>query len=210
MGKSALVLVDIQNDFVPGGPLATKNGDEVVSVANRLQPHFDVVVATQDWHPPNHGSFASNHPGKSPGEFIDLYGIEQILWPDHCVQGSEGAELHPDLETDRIEQVIRKGEDPKIDSYSGFFDNGHLKETGLEKYLRSRNVDDVYICGLATDYCVKYTVLDSAELGFDTKVVLDGCRGVELEEGDIDKAVEEMKSAGVTVVMSDEVIEKRS
>lgn len=209
MSRSALVLVDIQNDFIPGGALPAKGGDDVVPIANRLQPHFDLVVATQDWHPQNHLSFASNHSGKSPGEMIELSGLEQVLWPDHCVQESKGAEFHPDLATDQIDMVIQKGEDPRIDSYSGFFDNGHLKATGLEKYLRSQEVDEVHICGLATDYCVKYTALDSAGLGFDTTVIVDACRGVELEPGDIDKALEEMKQAGVKLVTSEELIERR-
>lgn len=205
MTRATLLLVDIQNDFIPGGALPAKGGDEVVPIANRLSPHFDLVVATQDWHPQNHLSFASNHPGRSPGEIIELSGLEQVLWPDHCVQGSEGAKFHPDLATDRIDHVVRKGEDPEIDSYSGFFDNGHLKATGLEKYLRSREVNRVYICGLATDYCVKYTAVDAAELGFDTTVITDACRGVELEPGDIDEAFEEMKRAGVKLATSEDL-----
>lgn len=208
MNRSALVLVDIQNDFIPGGALPATDGEKVVPIANRLQSHFDVVVATQDWHPEDHLSFASNHPGKSPGQMIELSGLDQVLWPDHCVQGSKGAEFHPDLSTDRLDQVIRKGEDPQIDSYSGFFDNGHLKATGLEKYLRSRDVEKVYVCGLATDYCVKYTALDSAGLGFDTTVITDACRGVELAPGDIDRALEEMKRAGVKLTTSDELIDR--
>lgn len=204
--KSALVLVDIQNDFIPGGALPTKNGGEVVPVANRLQPHFDLVVATQDWHPKNHGSFASNHPGKRPGERIELGGLPQVLWPDHCVQGSRGAEFHPDLDTSRIARVIRKGTDPEIDSYSGFFDNGHRKATGLGDYLREQKVTDVWIAGLATDYCVKWTALDAVNLGFRTHVIEDACRGVDLSPGDIDRALEEMRKAGVDVVTSAQVV----
>ena len=206
MTKTALVLVDIQNDFIPGGALPAGDGQEVVPLANRLQPHFDVVVATQDWHPQDHGSFASNHPGRKPGELIELSGLEQVLWPDHCVQGSRGAEFHPDLETERLDGVIRKGEDPSIDSYSGFFDNGHLKATGLEDFLRKRDVGRVYVCGLATDYCVKYTALDAVQLGFETSVITDACRGVELNPGDIQKALEEMQAAGVTLVESQDVL----
>lgn len=202
MSRSALVLVDIQNDFVPGGALPTKNGQEVVPVANRLQRHFEIVIATQDWHPPDHGSFASNHPGKSPGEVIELSGLEQVLWPDHCVQGSTGAEFHPDLDRERIDTVIRKGEDPSIDSYSGFFDNGHRKATGLRDVLIDRGVGRVYVCGLATDYCVKFTVLDALRLGFETLVVTDGCRGVDLNPGDIESAFEAMKEAGAQLVSS--------
>lgn len=206
MSRTALILVDIQNDFIPGGALPAKDGAQVVPVANRLQDHFDLVVATQDWHPKNHLSFASNHPGKSPGEVIELSGLDQVLWPDHCVQGSAGARFHSELSTEKIDQVIRKGDDYRIDSYSGFFDNGHLKATGLEDYLRSNDVDSVFVCGLATDYCVKYTALDAVELGFNTSVVTDACRGVELQEGDIDAALEEMKRAGVKLVTSDEVM----
>lgn len=206
MSRTALILVDIQNDFIPGGALPAKDGAQVVPVANRLQDHFDLVVATQDWHPKNHLSFASNHPGKSPGEVIELSGLDQVLWPDHCVQGSAGARFHSELSTEKIDQVIRKGDDYRIDSYSGFFDNGHLKATGLEDYLRSNDVDSVFVCGLATDYCVKYTALDAVELGFNTSVVTDACRGVELQQGDIDAALEEMMRAGVKLVTSDEVM----
>lgn len=202
--KRAFLMVDIQNDFVPGGALPTRNGDEVVAVANRLQPRFELVVATQDWHPQNHKSFASNHAGKKPGEMIDLAGLPQVLWPDHCVQNSHGAELHPDLDRTRIANVVRKGTDPEIDSYSGFFDNGHRKSTGLEDYLRQEGVTDVYVAGLATDYCVRWTVLDALNLGFATYVITDACRGVELQRGDIDRAIEEMRAAGATVVTSEQ------
>lgn len=202
MSRTALILVDIQNDFIPGGALPARDGAEVVPVANRLMQHFDLVVASQDWHPPDHLSFASNHAGKSPGDLIELSGLEQVLWPDHCVQGSTGAEFHVDLDTDRIDHVVRKGEDPRIDSYSCFFDNGHLKATGLEDYLRSHDVEKVHVCGLATDYCVKFSALDAVRLGFDTTVVTDACRGVELNPGDIDRAFEEMRRAGVKLVRS--------
>jgi nicotinamidase/pyrazinamidase len=201
----ALILVDIQNDFVPGGALPTKRGDEVVPVVNALQPHFELVIATQDWHPPDHGSFASNHPGREPGEIIDLDGIEQVLWPDHCVQESPGAEFHPDLQMEKVAKVIRKGTDPGIDSYSGFFDNGHRKATGLGDYLTDRGVSEVVIVGLATDYCVKFTALDAVRLGFRASVVRDACRGVELQPGDIERAFTEMEAAGVRVVTSENV-----
>jgi nicotinamidase/pyrazinamidase len=198
----ALVLVDIQNDFVPGGALPTKSGDEVVPVVNALQSQFSLVVATQDWHPPDHGSFASNHSGKRPGEIIDLNGIEQVLWPDHCVQGSPGAEFHPDLQMEKVRKVIRKGTDPGIDSYSGFFDNGHRKATGLGDYLTEVGVTEVVVVGLATDYCVKFTALDAVRLGFRASVVRDACRGVDLAPGDIDRAFAEMEAAGVRIVHS--------
>src|SRR5260370_2527979 len=200
--KRALIIVDVQNDFIPGGALPTRNGDEVVPVINRLQPLFPLVVATQDWHPPNHGSFASNHPGHKPGDVIDLDGLEQILWPDHCVQGSKGAEFHPDLDTSRIDRVVRKGTDPAIDSYSTFFDNARRKSTGLERYLRENDVTDVFIGGLATDYCVLWSARDAIELAFTTHVIRDACRGVELSPGDIERAFEEMRALGVDVISS--------
>jgi nicotinamidase/pyrazinamidase len=198
----ALILVDIQNDFCPGGALAVPRGDEVVAVANEVQPRFPLVVATQDWHPPEHQSFAVNHEGRRPGEVIDLHGLEQVLWPAHCVQGSPGAELHPALDTARVERIIRKGTDPEIDSYSGFFDNGHRKSTGLADYLRERGIDEVYVMGLATDYCVKFTALDARAEGFGAVLIADGCRGIELSPGDIDRALAEMREAGVTLTES--------
>jgi len=198
----ALILVDLQNDFCSGGALPVKGGDQVIPVANELQKKFDLIVATQDWHPKDHGSFALNHSGKKPGDKIDLLGIEQILWPNHCVQGSKGAELHPRLEKSKIARVIRKGTDATIDSYSTFFDNGHRKSTGLETYLKNKGVDEVTLAGLATDYCVKYSALDAVKLGFKTSVILDACRGIDLKAGDIDRAVEEMKAAGVKVLGS--------
>ena len=202
----ALILVDIQNDFMPGGALPTRGGDEIIGVVNRLQKLFPLVVATQDWHPQNHGSFASNHPGRKPGEVIDLNGLPQVLWPDHCLQESSGAELHADLDQEPIAEVIRKGTDPAIDSYSGFFDNAHRKATGLEDVLRSKGVTEVHVVGLATDYCVKYTALDSLSLGFRTVVISDACRGVDLHEGDIEAALLEMRNAGAEVIDSERVI----
>lgn len=207
MTSRALILVDIQNDFMPGGALAAPNGDEVVPVANRLMPHFDLVVATQDWHPADHQSFASQHEGKEPGDEIDLHGLDQVLWPDHCVQGSEGAEFVDELDTEGIDEIFQKGTDPKIDSYSGFFDNGHRKATGLGHFLAERDIGRVVVCGVATDYCVKFTVLDAIELGFEVTVVADGCRGVNLEEGDAEQALEEMEEKGALIRSSDEVIE---
>jgi nicotinamidase/pyrazinamidase len=200
--KRALIIVDVQNDFIPGGALPTRNGDEVVPVINRVEPLFELVVATQDWHPPNHGSFASNHPGHKPGDVIDLDGLQQILWPDHCVQGSRGAEFHRELDVSRIDRVVRKGTDPRIDSYSTFFDNGRKKSTGLELYLRENDVTEVWIGGLATDYCVLWSARDAVELGFVTHVIADACRGVELNPGDIERAFGEMRSRGIDVIES--------
>src|SRR5690349_304116 len=169
----ALILVDIQNDFVAGGRLEVPHGEQIVPLVNELARHFELVVATQDWHPKNHKSFASNHPGKNPFDVITLGGLEQVLWPDHCVQGSRGAEFHPLLQMDCVEAIFRKGMDPEIDSYSGFFDNGHRKSTGLAGYLRERNIDSVFVCGLAGDYCVLYTAKDALQSGFKTSLIED-------------------------------------
>ncbi len=196
----ALILVDIQNDFCPGGALAVQEGDQVVPVANKMMEQFDLIVATQDWHPADHGSFAANHEGKTPGEIIDLNGLPQILWPVHCVQESVGAAFVSDLNTDKIHKIFPKGTDKTIDSYSGFFDNGHRKATGLGDYLKEKNVSEVYVMGLATDYCVKFTALDAIELGFSTFLIEDGCRGVNLKEGDVVAAILEMKEKGVQVI----------
>lgn len=202
----ALVIVDVQNDFCPGGALPVPEGDQVVPILNRLQPCFDLVVATQDWHPINHASFAANHPGRKPGEVIDLHGLSQVLWPVHCVQETPGAEFHPALDRGRIAAVFRKGVDPEIDSYSGFFDNGHRRSTGLADYLQSHGVREVYIGGLATDYCVKFTALDAVALGFPTHLIQDACRGVNLNLGDVVQAIDQMREAGVKIVSSSEIV----
>jgi nicotinamidase/pyrazinamidase len=201
----ALIVVDVQNDFVPGGALAVREGDRVVPVANDLMRRFNLVVATQDWHPADHGSFAANHPGRRAGEVIDLNGLPQVLWPVHCVQGTHGAEFVPGLAMDRFDHVFRKGTEAGIDSYSGFFDNGHRRATGMGDWLTERSVRDIYVLGLATDYCVKFTALDGLKLGFKVWLVEDGCRGVELQPGDVGRAIEEMKAAGVHIVSSDEI-----
>jgi nicotinamidase/pyrazinamidase len=201
----ALIIVDLQNDFCPGGALAVKEGDKIVEVINKLQPKFDLVVATQDWHPKNHKSFASNHLGKKVGEVVSLDGLTQVLWPDHCVQGTVGAELRNDLDKNKIKRVFQKGIDQNIDSYSGFFDNGHKRTTGLDNYLKQQGVNVVYVVGLATDYCVKFTALDAVDLGFKTILILDACKGVELQEGDVARAVEEMRLKGVGIVIADRV-----
>lgn len=202
----ALVLVDLQNDFLPGGALAVREGDRVIPIANRLQHEVDLVVATQDWHPRDHASFASQHAGKRPGELITLEGLPQVLWPDHCVQLTHGAAFASTLDTKRITKIFPKGMDRRVDSYSGFFDNGRRHDTGLADYLRLKGVRELLVCGLATDYCVKWTALDAAELGFDTFVVVDACRGVELNEGDVDDALDELEDAGVELVESDELL----
>jgi nicotinamidase/pyrazinamidase len=203
---NALVIVDVQNDFCPGGALAVPEGDRVVPIVNRLQPRFDLVVATQDWHPADHASFAANHAGREPGDVIEMDGLEQVLWPVHCVRHTAGAAFHPDLDQGRIVEVFQKGTDPRIDSYSGFFDNARRKTTGLGDFLKERGVTDVSICGLATDYCVKFTALDSLWLGFATQLIEDGCCGVELNPGDVARALDEMRSGGVRIVRSKEVL----
>jgi nicotinamidase/pyrazinamidase len=202
----ALILVDIQNDFLPGGALAVPHGDKVIAIANKLQPLFPLVVATQDWHPPNHGSFAASHPGKNVFEQIELNGLPQTLWPVHCVQNTKGAELAAALNRDRIARVFPKGTDASIDSYSGLFDNGHRKSTGLGEWLKAQSVTEVYVCGLATDYCVKFTALDAVQFGFKTFLIEDASRGVNLQPDDVSKAIAEMKRAGVTVVQSTDLL----
>jgi nicotinamidase/pyrazinamidase len=198
----ALVLVDLQYDFCPGGALAVPSGDETISVAQRLMPRFPSVVATQDWHPPDHASFAVNNPGTTVGQVIDLDGRPQVMWPPHCVQDTHGAELHAGLDRRRISEVFRKGTDRRIDSYSGFFDSGQLRATGLGAWLKERGVTQLYVLGLATDYCVKATVIDACGLGFDVWVIEDGCRAVERAPGDGDRAFHAMRAAGATVIPS--------
>ncbi|GAB4280572.1 MAG: bifunctional nicotinamidase/pyrazinamidase [Coriobacteriia bacterium] len=200
----ALIVIDVQNDFCPGGALAVPDGDAVVPVANRLMDKFDMVVATQDWHPPEHVSFASNHPGRSVGDVIDVGGISQVLWPDHCVQGTPGADFHPDLDTARVDLVIQKGVDPQIDSYSAFFDNARMRATGLENHLRLAGVREVCLVGLATDYCVAFSARDALELGFETYVIEDGVRAVDLNPGDGQRALDGLREAGARVISSTE------
>jgi nicotinamidase/pyrazinamidase len=177
-----LILIDIQNDFIPGGSLEVPGGDEIIPVVNQLQEKFDLVVATQDWHPQNHMSFASNHKGKEPFEMIELGGMDQILWPDHCVQNSKGAEFHPGLKTTKTEAIFRKGMDPEIDSYSGFYDNGHKKSTGLAGYLREKGATELYFCGLAADVCVYYSIKDALKEGFSSTLIEDATRALDNEK----------------------------
>jgi len=181
-------------------------GDEVIAIANRLLPHFDLVVATQDWHPASHGSFAANHPGKRPGDRVKLAGLEQILWPAHCVQGSRGAELAAGLDITKVARVFHKGTDPALDSYSGLYDNAHRRSTGLGEFLKEQGVSDVYVLGLATDYCVRYTAQDAQKAGFRTHVIADACRGVDLKPGDSQRAIDELRGEGVRVINSADVL----
>jgi nicotinamidase/pyrazinamidase len=201
----ALLVVDIQNDFLPGGALGVPDGDQVIPVINRLMECFALVLATQDWHPADHGSFAANHPNRRPGQVIDLHGLMQVLWPVHCVQGSPGADFSARLRTERIRKVFQKGIDPEIDSYSGFFDNGRKRSTGLVEYLREQEVSEIFICGLATDYCVKFSALDSIGSGFRTRIIEDACRGVDLNPGDSAAAIAEIRKAGAAIVESGSV-----
>ncbi len=203
-----LLIVDVQNDFCPGGALGVFEGDVIVPIINSLMQSdfFDLVVATQDWHPADHFSFASQHPGKQAGEIVDLNGAPQVLWPDHCVQSTPGADLHADLATEKIARVFQKGENRLVDSYSGFYDNDHQSSTGLGEFLKLQNASDIYVCGLATDYCVKYSALDAQNLGFITFLIRDASRGVNLQNGDVENAIAEMRNAGVKIVNSEEVV----
>lgn len=198
---NALIIVDIQNDFIPGGKLAVPLGDQIIPLVNSLQNAFSLVVATQDWHPGGHKSFASNHVGQKPFEKIILHGLEQVLWPDHCIQGSAGAEFHNKLNMNNVEGIFRKGMDTEIDSYSGFFDNGYKKSTGLAGYLRERKVQKVYVCGLAADYCVAYTAKDALKENFETYVVEDATRAIDPKG--FEKAKDEIVSSGGQFIKSE-------
>jgi nicotinamidase/pyrazinamidase len=192
----ALIVIDVQNDFCPGGALAVAGGHEIVEGINALMPAFDAVILTQDWHPAGHSSFATSHPGKSPLEMIDMPYGPQVLWPDHCIQGSTGAAFHAELNTDAADMVIRKGYNPAIDSYSAFFENDHTTPTGLEGYLRTRGIEDLTLVGLATDFCVNFSAVDAAKLGFRATVQQDLCRGIDLD-GSLAAAQAGMADAGV-------------
>ncbi len=202
----ALIIVDLQNDFLPGGALPVPEGDQIVPVINHLKPKFKLVVSTQDWHPADHGSFASNHKHKKPGDTVLLNGLNQILWPDHCVQNSWGASFVSNLNISKIEKVFQKGTDADIDSYSGFFDNGHKRDTGMNDFLKGKGVDEIFVAGLAADYCVKYTALDGVRCGFKTNVILDATKAVNMHEDDFENAVEAMENAGVKMAYSKNII----
>lgn len=205
--RRALLLIDLQNDFVEGGSLAVPRGREVIAIANKLMPKFDIVVATLDWHPADHRSFASQHAAVAVYDKFELDGLPQTAWPDHCVEGTLGAELVADLNQSEIDFRVYKGTDRWIDSYSGFFDNGHRKATGLSELLRREGVNEVFVMGLATDYCVLYSALDAVREGFSTTVIVDGCRGVGIRSHDIPDAWEAMFAAGIRLLSSDEVLE---
>ncbi len=205
--NSALLIVDVQNDFLPGGALAVDHGDKIVPVINGLQEQFDFIVATQDFHPADHGSFAANHADKSEGEMIDLNGLQQILWPIHCVQGTEGAEFHEELNPVRWKAIFQKGKNPEVDSYSGFFDNARRGDTGLGDFLQNEGIMTVFVTGLAQDYCVKFTALDAVSLGFKTYLITDATKAVNLNPEDGEMALYEMKSAGVKLIDSTAILD---
>lgn len=192
-----LIVVDVQNDFCPGGALAVGDGHHVVPLANGLMARFHRAVVTQDWHTPEHASFAIAHPGRHPFETVEVAYGPQTLWPVHCVQGTQGAEFHPDLDLTKVELVVRKGFDPQIDSYSAFFENDRMTPTGLGGYLRERGMRRLFLAGLATDYCVAYSALDAIRLGFEIVVVLDACRGIDLD-GSLEAALDAMSRTGVS------------
>lgn len=199
MKKKALIVVDVQNDFLPGGALPVKGGDEIIPLINQLlEQEFDVKVGTKDWHPKNHLSFAVNH-GKQPGETAIIEGVSQILWPVHCVQNTAGAEFPLELDASKFERIFYKGVDPAIDGYSAFYNSGKKNSTGLGEYLNEQGITEVYVVGLATDYCVKFTVLDARKLGFETSVIKDACRAINVNPGDEELAVQEMRHAGANV-----------
>lgn len=201
----ALLVIDLQNDFCPGGALEVPNGDTIIPTINELSEEFDIVLQTQDWHPAGHSSFASSHKGKEPFETTEMPYGTQVLWPDHCVQGTEGAAFHPDLKTNRSQLVIRKGFRKQIDSYSAFFENDDETTTGLTGYLRDRGVDSLYVVGLAADFCVKWSVLDGIKEGFDLFVVEDAVKGIDLD-GSVDQAWEEMMEAGANKISSQDLL----
>ncbi len=202
--NTALILIDIQNDFCPGGALEVEEGNEIVEVANKLQEKFRVKIATQDWHPPNHTSFASNHLDKLPFSTTEMFYGTQVLWPDHCIQGKKGAEFHPKLMIKSTDLIIRKGFRTEIDSYSAFFDNDHKTPTGLGGYLKARGINSIYLCGLALDFCVYFSAIDGVNLDFKVNVIKDACRAIDLD-GSLEMAINDMKNKGVNLIVSNDL-----
>ncbi len=207
--KSALLIIDLQNDFCPGGALAVPEGDEIVPTVNRLAERFDHVLQTQDWHPAGHRSFASAHDGKAPMDSIRMDYGEQILWPDHCIQGTEGAAFHPDLDTTRTELILRKGFRPEIDSYSAFYENDHETPTGLTSYLRERGIEALYLCGLAADFCVRWSAVDGRKEGFGVFVIEDATRGID-QDGSLAEAWKAMNGAGVQAISAEAALAEQA
>ena len=197
--KSALIVIDVQNDFCPEGALAVATGNEIVAPINAVMSDFEAVILTQDWHPAGHSSFASSHPGKGPFEVTEMPYGSQVLWPDHCIQGTKGAAFHADLNTDRADMIVRKGYTPSVDSYSAFFENDHKTPTGLDGYLRTRGLTTLTIVGLATDFCVNFSAVDAAKLGYDVTVRQNLCRAIDMD-GSLAAALSGMSDAGVTLI----------
>lgn len=202
----ALIVVDMQKDFMPEGALGVPGADRIVPLLNSLMEKFPLVLATKDWHPPDHMSFAANHPGKKVGDVVEVQGISQILWPIHCVRNTEGSEFSEGLISDLFVSVFYKGTDKWIDSYSAFFDNAHKRSTGLADFLQSRGVKEVYLAGVALDYCVLYSALDAVEMGFSTFILYDACRSIKLHPKDEEMALAAMSAKGVQIITSDEVL----
>jgi len=199
-----LLIIDVQNDFCPGGALAVPGGDTIIPVINSLIPDFDAVIQTQDWHPEGHHSFASSHEGKDPYDTVEMDYGDQVLWPDHCVQGTRGAEFHPDLNTTKTEVIIRKGFRKEIDSYSTFYENDQKTPTGLTGYLRERGISEIYVAGLATDFCVKWSVIDGLKEEFTVHVIEDAVKGIDMD-GSVEQAWKEMKDAGAEITSSEKI-----
>ncbi len=207
MTKNAvLIIVDIQNDFCPGGALPVKNGNEIIPLVNKLSYQFNHVIATQDWHSFNQISFASNYEGKNAYDTVEIDGIKQTLWPNHCVQGTTGADFHHNLILDNIDLILRKGTHDNIDSYSAFLENDKKTITGLHGYLKALDIKKVYLCGLATDYCVFYSALDAIKLGFETYVILDACRGINIPENNIENSIKTMKKQNIKIINSSDLM----
>lgn len=203
-GTSALLIIDCQRDFCPGGALPVAGGHEIMPLINDLQSRFSHVILTQDWHPADHSSFASQHEGFAPFQTVEMDYGPQVLWPDHCVQGSPGAEFHEGLEIARAQLILRKGFRREVDSYSAFFENDKRTRTGLEGYLREHGIGRLYLCGLATDYCVAFSSLDARACGFETHVVVDACRGIDLE-GSLERQMKAMRQAGIGLITSAQI-----
>lgn len=205
-GQNALIMTDIQLDFCPGGALEVQEGDQIIPVVNAIAQKFDKIIATQDWHPANHMSFASNHPGKHIYDMVELGNVPQVLWPDHCVQGTPGADFHPDLDMRPVDLVIRKGTNPHIDSYSAFLDNDKKTQTGLDGFLKGLGITQLFFTGLATDYCVFYSAIDAVNLGFEVFVILDACRGVDVPDNNVETAKQQMAAQGITLIQSGDLL----
>lgn len=200
--QNALIMTDIQLDFCPGGALAVNEGDQIIPVVNAIAAKFDKIIATQDWHPADHLSFAANHPGKNIYDMVELGGVPQVLWPPHCVQGTPGAGFHPDLDLRPVDLIIRKGTNRGIDSYSAFMENDKKTQTGLEGFLKGLGITQLFFTGLATDYCVFYSAVDAVNLGFEVFVILDACRGVDVPANNVENAKQDMARQGIVLIES--------